>query len=139
VANSPVNGFKRLKPGVILKLNTSDKNLLRYSLVFVWLFTALVSLWELNGQSAQLLKDATLGESASRWLILSGAAIDIALGLLMWGKPSRRVYQFALLVMLFMTLLATVFIPALWLHPLGPLTKNVPMAVMLLILARSRS
>ncbi len=123
-----------------MKFIGSDQSVLRYSLVFVWLSTALVSLWELNGQSAQLLRDAELGEPDwTRWLILSGAAVDIVLGLFMWRKPSRRVFQCALVVMLIMTLLATVFIPTLWLHPLGPLIKNVPIAVILLVLSRGDS
>ena len=42
----------------------------------------------------------------------------------------------ALLAMLGMTLVATVMLPALWLHPLGPLTKNVPIAVVLWMLMR---
>ena len=42
----------------------------------------------------------------------------------------------ALLAMLGMTVVATWLQPALWLHPLGPLTKNVPIAVVLWILMR---
>lgn len=38
--------------------------------------------------------------------------------------------------MLLMTFTATLLVPALWLHPLGPLTKNLPIAVALLLLAR---
>jgi hypothetical protein len=41
-----------------------------------------------------------------------------------------------LLAMLGMTVVATVMQPTLWLHPLGPLTKNVPIAVVLWILMR---
>ncbi len=39
--------------------------------------------------------------------------------------------------MLLMTVAATILIPGLWLHPLGPLTKNVPIAVALWILSRT--
>jgi hypothetical protein len=117
-----------------------DHHLLRYSLVFVWLTTALVSVWELQGQSLQLL--AGLNDTMP-WLkpalILSGALVDLVLGLWLWLRPGRTVYRLALAVMLLMTGVATAIDPSLWLHPLGPLTKNVPIAALLLVLARTAS
>lgn len=118
-------------------LTSRDQKLLRYSLIFVWLATALVSVLELHGQSAQLLVGVQgLDAASASWLILSGAGVDAALGLALWLKPNRVIYLAALLVMLLMTLVATVLSPWLWLHPLGPLTKNVPIAAVLLVLAR---
>ena len=115
-----------------------DHHLLRYSLVFVWLTTALVSVWELQGQSLQLL--AGLDDSTP-WLkpalILSGALVDLVLGLWLWLRPGRTAYRLALAAMLLMTGVATAIDPSLWLHPLGPLTKNVPIAALLLVLART--
>ena len=117
-----------------------DHHLLRYSLVFVWLTTALVSVWELQGQSLQLL--AGLNDTMP-WLkpalILSGALVDLVLGLWLWLRPGRTVYRLALAVMLLMTGVATAIDPSLWLHPLGPLTKNLPIAALLLVLARTAS
>lgn len=110
---------------------------LRFSLVFVWLATALASVWELNGQSTALLVAAGVGDAALRQgLILGGAAVDALLGLLLWLRPTRTVYLAALFAMLGMTAVATAMLPALWLHPLGPLTKNLPIAAALWLLAR---
>lgn len=121
-------------------LTSRDQTLLRYSLIFVWLATALVSVLELRGQSAQLLAGIQgLDPASASWLILSGAGVDAALGLALWLKPNRVIYLAALAVMVLMTLVATVLSPWLWLHPLGPLTKNVPIAAVLLILARRTS
>jgi hypothetical protein len=36
-----------------------------------------------------------------------------------------------------MTITATVLLPALWLHPLGPLSKNLPIAAALYLLWQS--
>lgn len=110
---------------------------LRLSLVFVWLWTAFASLWEWNGQSLALL--ATLPDA---WpglkpaLIGAGAATDALLGLWLWWRPGRPAYGAALIVMEVMTVLATAIDPALWLHPLGPLSKNLPIAAALLVLWR---
>lgn len=110
---------------------------LRLSLVFVWLWTAFASLWEWNGQSLALL--TALPDAWPRLksaLIGAGAATDALLGLWLWWRPSRPAYGAALIVMVLMTLLATAIDPALWLHPLGPLSKNVPIAAALLLLWR---
>ena len=117
-----------------------DHSLLRYSLVFVWLVTAIVSVWELHGQSGELLHRAGISDPSNvQWLVVGGAVIDAALGVCMWLWPGRKIYLTALGVMLLMSAIATWAQPALWLHPLGPLTKNIPIAAVLWVLARSKS
>jgi hypothetical protein len=118
-------------------LGHADWLWLRMSLVFVWLWTAVVSAWELHGQSRDLLLAGGMADaSLSNVLILSGAALDTVLGVCLWLRPSRLVYLLALAGMVLMTLVATILIPSLWLHPLGPLSKNMPIAVLLWVLAR---
>jgi hypothetical protein len=121
-------------------LSLNEVAALRYSLVFVWLATALVSVWELHGQSLSLLTVAGVRNPLlAQALILGGAGADVVLALAMVMKPARAIYWAALMLMLVMTLVATVLAPSLWLHPLGPLTKNVPMAVILWVLAKVRA
>lgn len=110
-----------------------DDRLLRASLVAVWLFTAVASIVELNGQSREVL--AAAGVTSPPWLvqllIAGGAAADLLVGLALWLRPGRASYAAALALMLAMTLVATVLQPSLWLHPLGPLLKNLPIAALL--------
>ena len=110
-----------------------DDRLLRLSLVAVWLFTALASIVELNGQSREVLAEA--GIASPPWLVQSlivgGAAADLAIGLALWWRPGRASYLAALGLMLLMTAVATFLQPTLWLHPLGPLLKNLPIAALL--------
>lgn len=121
-------------------LTIREQDVLRLSLVVVWLATALVSVWELEGLSMQLLLAAGMQKSSfASLLILAGATVDAILGFLMWLRPGRRTYLATLAVMLSMTAVATVMDPGLWLHPLGPLTKNIPIAAVLLVLARKAS
>ena len=122
-------------------MNAASRDMawLRFSLVFVWLATAVASVWELDGQSTELLVAAGIGDPAlRRGLILGGAAVDALLGLLLWLRPTRAVYFAALAAMVGMTVVATLLLPALWLHPLGPLTKNLPIAAALWLLASPR-
>lgn len=114
-----------------------EKRCLRLSLVFVWLWTALVSVWELQGQSRELLLAGGVSDTdVASALVLAGAALDAILGLWLWLRPTRPAYLLALAIMVVMTLVATVLTPYLWLHPLGPLSKNIPIAVALWVLLR---
>ncbi|MFL9666095.1 DoxX-like family protein [Variovorax sp. AB1(2024)] len=111
----------------------ADDRLLRLSLVAVWLFTAVASIVELNGQSREVL--AAAGITSPPWLVQlligGGAAADLVVGIALWRWPGRASYGAALALMLAMTLVATVLQPSLWLHPLGPLLKNLPIAALL--------
>ena len=126
-------------------MNRASVHLLRASLVVVWLATAVVSVWELHGQSRELLAGLPTAwtEGNTSWLptaiILAGAAADAVLGLWLALRPGRKAYGAALLVMLAMTLLATAIHPAWWLHPFGPLTKNLPIAAILWVLLQDEA
>ena len=126
-------------------MNRASVQLLRASLVVVWLATAVVSVWELHGQSRELLAGLPTAWAGGHapWLptaiILAGAAADAVLGLWLALRPGRKAYGAALLVMLAMTLLATAIHPAWWLHPFGPLTKNLPIAAILWVLLQDEA
>lgn len=115
-----------------------DDRLLRFSLVAVWLFTAVASIVELDGQSRRVLAEA--GIASPSWLvqllIVGGAAADLAVGLALWWRPGRGSYLAAFGLLLLMTAVATFLQPTLWLHPLGPLLKNLPIAALLWHLCR---
>jgi len=126
-------------------MNRASAQLLRASLVVVWLATAVVSVWELHGQSRELLAGLPTAWAGGHapWLptaiILTGAAADAVLGLWLALRPGRKAYSAALLMMLAMTLLATAIQPAWWLHPFGPLTKNLPIAAILWVLLQDEA
>lgn len=121
-------------------MTPKDKNLLRYSLVIVWLGTAVASAVEYHGASHTLLEQAGLQSAA--WMhawIGGGIATDLLMGLALWAWPVRRTYAAALALMLLMTTIATALLPSLWLDPLGPLLKNLPIAALLVVLYRSEA
>lgn len=108
------------------------------TLVIVWLGTAAVSALDyfglsgLNHEGARLLADG--GISDTRWqvaLIWSGLLADLLIGLALLLRPGRASYFFALFMMAAMTIIGTALQPTLWLHPLGPLLKNLPIAAVL--------
>ena len=107
------------------------------------------AVWELHGQSRKLLAGLPTAwtEGNTSWLptaiILAGAAADAVLGLWLALRPGRKAYGAALLLMLMlmliMTVLATAIQPAWWLHPFGPLTKNLPIAAILWVLRQDEA
>ncbi len=110
------------------------------ALVAVWLGTALASAWTADTIGPALLTaQPGLPASWHPWLIWGGAAVDLALGLAMWLRPGRLVWGAALAATLGMTAIATWIDPTLWWHPLGPLTKNLPIIALLWALQRNAS
>ena len=101
-------------------------------LSIVWFWTGVVSLVELSGQSTALLEGTLIHDPVwQQSAIIAGALLDLALGWALWHRPGRRVYEISLACMVLMTVVATVLSPSLWLHPLGPLLKNIPIALLL--------
>lgn len=118
-------------------MTPNEHRWLRLSLVVVWLWTAFPTVWEWNGQSLALLAPLPgAWQEIKPVLIGGGAVFDALLGMWLWWRPGRAAYSAALVTMLIMTLLATAIDPGLWLHPLGPLSKNIPIAAALCLLWR---
>lgn len=98
------------------------------SLLFIWLFTGLTSaFWDLPSGYA-LLKAGGIEGALGTAAIYSGAAFDVALGLLMLsGRQRRHIYALQIALMLAYMVLISFLVPTEWLHPFGPVTKNLPM------------
>jgi hypothetical protein len=117
-------------------LNSDLRRAARASLVLLWLVTALVSITELQGQSADLLRSTGLPAQWHRVAIMGGATLDAAIGLALWRWHRPGIYVLAAANVGVMTLAATFLLPGLWLDPLGSLTKNLPIVALLWILHR---
>ncbi|PAT38023.1 DoxX-like family protein [Vandammella animalimorsus] len=112
--------------------------LLRASLIAVCWLTVAASLIEWNGQSLALLRAGGVPPGPlAHALIGGGVALDIALALALTWRPTRATYALTALAVLGLTLAATALLPALWLHPIGPLSKNLPILAILFVLYRS--
>ena len=111
---------------------------LRYSLAVVWIWTGIVSLWlyPVEMSYALLAQTGLTGERAS--LALYGAgALDLVLGIATLAlarrfRPQLWLAQFVLISIY--TLIISVQLPEFWLHPYGPVLKNLPMLAALLVL-----
>ena len=94
-----------------------------------------ISVAERDGQSLHLLQAGSVASPAwAQAIIFAGVALDGVLGIALWCWPRRAVFATAALAVLLMTAIATAMLPALWLHPLGPLSKNMPILAALWLL-----
>jgi uncharacterized protein YbjT (DUF2867 family) len=109
---------------------------LRISLALLWIATGLVSLGLYPVESSLVLLGDIGLSGAPALAALYGAALwDLALGgaLLARFRPVL-VGALQLATMIAFTLIITVFLPETWLHPFGPVTKNVPLALATLVM-----
>jgi hypothetical protein len=125
-------------------IKSNELNLLRYSLAAIWLITAVVSFWD-AGQANSLgrqwlLQNGLENRDWQNGVIGAGIAWDALLGLLLvFTQQKSWVYGLALTGTIVMTLLATWLTPELWVHPMGPLFKNLVIWAALWILLKSSS
>jgi uncharacterized protein YbjT (DUF2867 family) len=109
--------------------------LLRVSIALVWIIAGVVSLglYPLEESLAMLARAGIIGMAAPVALY-GAAAVDLAMGVatLLWRSRALWVAQMTLIVGY--TVVLTAAIPELWLHPFGPLAKNLPLLVALALL-----
>ncbi|HSC76726.1 MAG TPA: DoxX-like family protein [Pseudomonadales bacterium] len=121
-------------------METLSRNQLpaRLSLCFLWLFTALTSvLWGRNAGYAVLAQHNIQGATADL-CINAGGILDTIIGLwLLTACHLKWCYRFQILVVTVYSILLTIIDASYWLHPFGPITKNIPIVALLFILLQS--
>lgn len=112
--------------------------LLRISLAAVWIWTGICSLglYPVDESLALLERVGIVGSPAS--VMLYGAGVlDIALGLATLFLPRRRLlWLFQLALIVFYTAIISWKLPEFWLHPYGPVLKNLPMLALIFALLK---
>jgi hypothetical protein len=110
--------------------------LLRLSIALVWIVTGIVSLglYPVAESYALLARVGITGMLAP--LMLYGAALmDLAFGIATLLLKRRRLLWLAqLAVIVFYSAIISWRLPEFWLHPYGPLLKNLPMMVAIWLL-----
>lgn len=105
--------------------------LLRWSIALVWIVTGIVSLGLYPVQDSYALLARTGVPPALASLMLYGAALlDLAFGiacLLLPRRERRWLWLAQAALILFYTVIISIRLPEFWLHPYGPLLKNLPM------------
>jgi uncharacterized protein YbjT (DUF2867 family) len=112
--------------------------LLRLSIATVWIFTGIVSLGLYpKEESLALLARSGVPPSLSPLFLYSAAALDLAFGVATLAMRRRRYLWIAQIALILVyTAIISVRMPEFWLHPYGPLLKNLPMLAAIYLLLR---
>lgn len=110
--------------------------LLRVGVAAVWIWTGVVSLGLYPPESSYRLLARTGITGALAPLMLYGAAVlDLALGVgSLLLRRRRWLWLVQLFLILFYTVVISLFLPEFWLHPYGPLLKNLPLLACIYLL-----
>lgn len=113
---------------------------LRVALALVWIATAVVSLGVYPvDESRALLARAGVPSDLQLPALYGAAVLDLAFGVASLWPQGRRAWRHWLwsaqaLLVLGYTVVITLRLPEYWLHPYGPMTKNLPLLAVLLLL-----
>ncbi len=112
--------------------------LLCIAIAALWFISGLVSMGIFPLEQSYAMLAATGIPSPLQPLMLFGAAAcDIALGfavLLAGRRP--MVWRLQIVLVVFYTVVITIWLPDFWLHPFGPLSKNIPLLASFYMLQR---
>lgn len=115
---------------------------LRVTIAVVWMASGIVSLGMFPAaESYALLERAGLSGAALPLTLYGAAALDFAIGIGILVMRRRRALWLAQLVLILLyTAVITFRLPEFWLHPFGPVLKNLPMlaAIWLLYVLEER-
>jgi uncharacterized protein YbjT (DUF2867 family) len=110
--------------------------LLRYSIALVWIVTGIVSLGLFPIHSSyDLLARVGVPRAIAPAFLYSAALMDLVFGLAtLLVKRRRFVWLAQTAAILVYTIIISAKMPEFWVHPFGPLLKNVPLLAAILVL-----
>ncbi len=111
---------------------------LRVTLALLWIWTAAVSfgLYPVQDSYELLARVGLYGRKAS-FALYGAASLDLLFGVLTLAAPARWrrwVWLAQIAAIALYTALVTVFLGEYWLHPFGPLAKNIPLLALIALL-----
>ena len=114
------------------------KFIARLSLSFLWLFTAATSFFWARNIGYEILAQQNFSGRQADLFINAGSLLDAAIGIwLLSNFQLRWCYAVQIVLIISYSLLISVIAPFFWLHPFGPVTKNIPILVLIFWLNHS--
>jgi hypothetical protein len=112
--------------------------ILRCTIALLWIWTGAVSLGLYpKDDSLALLARVGLHGGVATLALYGAAVLDLVLGILTVAAPAPWrgiLWASQLLLIAAYTVLISVFLPEFWLHPYGPLSKNLPLMAAIALL-----
>ncbi len=107
---------------------------LKAMLVLLWLVSATLGFFNGAEQTVEVVQGLGLPLSWAEPLRMGGSLLDLGLAALLFADRAARWSTLAqLVVVIGYTVVISIALPALWLDPLGPLLKNLPILLAIAI------
>ena len=115
-------------------MTNSQKLVAQLSLASLWIFTGLTSFFFAPEVGYEILETGGITGRFADFCLVSGAMTDIVIGVWVLSNKQKRLCCYTqMTVILIFTLLLTIIAPSFWIHPFGPVTKNLPILVLVWI------
>lgn len=116
-------------------MNTINQRLALFSLSILWIFTGITSFYFSPEIGYEILAKAGIKDFTAELLLVSGSILDILIGFWLLSKYQLKwCFKFQVSVIIFYSILLSFIAPEFWLHPFGPITKNLPIIALILVL-----
>lgn len=111
------------------------KPILKFSIAFIWLFTALCCLFIYpKSASYSLLAQIGINEFWQPVLFYAASLLDAGIGMaLLLNIQVKKVGLLQLIIIMLYSGLLTWRLPSLWFEPFAPLAKNIPLLAAILV------
>ena len=110
--------------------------LLRFAIAFVWIYTGIISAFFYPLENSyQMLSRVGISADWQAVTLYTASGLNILLGItILFSYRIVLLGMVQLLIITIYTVLISLFLPEYWLHPFGPLSKNIPLIVSILIM-----
>jgi len=100
---------------------------LRYALAVFWIGSAVTGMLDMRGWGVLLVSQLSIGMGVALSVVGAACIVNAVVAFFVFRawRPRRLALVQVVLVIAY-TAIATLLFPSLWLEPLGPLLKNVP-------------
>lgn len=112
----------------------------KYSLAFLWISTAIISAFISPEIGFDLLSNIGLNGLLASVFVYGGSLLDLLIGI--WIVTNKKIktccWCQAAIIILY-SILLTIIDASYWIHPFGPLTKNIPILVLVAIIYQDKN
>jgi hypothetical protein len=113
----------------------SGQRLLRSAIALMWITTGVLSLGIYPIQeSLQLLARTGLTGTPAYFALFGAACLDILVGFAALGVRRRWIWSAQILLIISYTVIISIKLPEFWLHPYGPVLKNIPLLAAIVLM-----
>jgi len=116
-------------------MNDLNYKLALFSLAFVWIATAIISVFISPEIGFAILAKVNIVGTQADVFVYGGSLLDLLLGVWILSQKAIKLCCWVqAITILSYTLLLTLIDASFWVHPFGPLTKNIPILVLIMLL-----